>query len=172
MTAIWANDGERWKQLPPVPFELEEKLHDLIEVAPEMLPLSGTSELFVLGREVTCGSGSADLIGVEPSGRVVLIEVKLAKNAEARRAVVAQLLSYAAFVKGDSVDAFHERLRKHLHRVGKASVAEVVADGVALGFDSDRFLMQLAEGKISMDAMPQASTPQKPATAKKANAAD
>ena len=39
-------------------------------------------------------------------------------------------------------------------------------------FSSQEFLMQLAEGKISMDAMPQASTPQKPATAKKANAAD
>ena len=39
-------------------------------------------------------------------------------------------------------------------------------------FSSQEFLMQLAEGKISMDAMPQASTPQKPVTAKKANAAD
>jgi hypothetical protein len=54
----------------------------------------------MLGREVPLGSGYADLLAVETSGRLVLIEVKLAKNAEARRAVVAQVLAYAAFLHG------------------------------------------------------------------------
>lgn len=41
------------------------------------------------GSEVRLGSGYADLLAVETGGRPVLIEVKLAYNAEARRAGVA-----------------------------------------------------------------------------------
>lgn len=40
------------------------------------------------------------MIAVEPNGRLVVIEVKLANNAEARRAVVAQVLTYAAYLHG------------------------------------------------------------------------
>ena len=65
-----------------------------------MLPLAGAPRLVMLGREVPLGTGYADLLAVERSGRLVLIEVKLARNAEARRAVVAQILAYAAFLGG------------------------------------------------------------------------
>ncbi|HEV2069721.1 MAG TPA: hypothetical protein VGR26_08010 [Acidimicrobiales bacterium] len=81
-------------------FEKEEKLHDLIEEAPHLMPLAGAPRIVVLGREVTCGSGSADLLAIEDAGRPVVIEIKLAQNPEARRAVVAQVLSYASFLKG------------------------------------------------------------------------
>lgn len=75
-------------------------MHDLVEKTPQMLPLAGSPELTVLGREVRLGSGYADLLAVESSGRLVIIEVKLAANAEARRAVVAQVLSYAGYLQG------------------------------------------------------------------------
>ena len=65
-----------------------------------MLPLTGAPQLVVVGREVQLGNGYADLIAVEPSGRLAIIEVKLARNAEARRAVVAQVLTYAAYLRG------------------------------------------------------------------------
>jgi hypothetical protein len=35
-------------------------LHDLIEEAPELLPLSGSPRLVVVGREVAIGGGYAD----------------------------------------------------------------------------------------------------------------
>ena len=44
------------------------------------------------------GNGYADLLAVEPPGRMVVIEVKLARNSEARRAIVAQVLTYAGFL--------------------------------------------------------------------------
>jgi hypothetical protein len=44
-----------------------------------------------VGREVPLGGGYADLLAVEASGRLGMIEVKLARNSEARRAVVAQV---------------------------------------------------------------------------------
>ena len=41
-------------------------------------------------------AGYADVVGIEEDGRPVIIEVKLRNNAESRRAVIAQTLSYAA----------------------------------------------------------------------------
>ena len=70
-----------------------------------MLPLAGSPRLFVLGREVPLGSGYADLLAVEASGRPVIAEVKLARSSEAKRAIVAQVISYAAFLQGFDVES-------------------------------------------------------------------
>jgi len=54
----------------------------------------------------------------------VLIEVKLATNAEARRAVVAQLLGYAAHLRGLSAEELEEILRPHLKKQGHSSLVD------------------------------------------------
>jgi hypothetical protein len=100
MTAIWARSDDGWKTLVTAGFPVEARLHGLVEEAPELLPLSGGARLTVVGREVPIGPWFADLVAVEPDGRIAIIEVKLARNSEARRAVVAQVLSYAAFLQG------------------------------------------------------------------------
>lgn len=98
---VWGTDPVgQWRPLVPAPYPSEADLHDLVEKAPQMLPLAGSPRLTVLGREVRLGTGYADLLAVESSGRLVIIEVKLAGNAESRRAVVAQVLSYAGYLQG------------------------------------------------------------------------
>lgn len=119
-----------------------------------MLPLAGSPRLTVVGREVRLGTGYADLIAVEPEGRVVIIEVKLAKSAELRRAVVAQVLAYAAFLVGTDPREFEKDiLRNHLPLRGFESVvqaaaagdqeggldAESIAEGLADSLQSGRF---------------------------------
>lgn len=105
MNAIWGSDGNGlWHPLTPVSYPAEAVLHDLVQRAPAMLPLAGAPRLTMLGREVRVGLGAADLLAVESSGRLVIIEVKLAGNAESRRAVVAQVLSYAGYLQGLDVD--------------------------------------------------------------------
>ncbi len=80
--------------------------------------------MIVLGSEVTLGNGTADVLALERTGRFVLIEVKLASNSEARRAVVAQLLSYASFLRGVSLGGFEVgTLARHLHDRGAATIA-------------------------------------------------
>ena len=96
MTAIWQNNGTGWHLLVPRGFPNEASLHDLVEQAPHLLPLAGNPRLIVIGREVQLVNGFADLIAIEPNGRITVIEIKLARNAEARRAVIAQVLAYAA----------------------------------------------------------------------------
>ncbi len=60
-------------------------------------------------REVRLSAGSADMPAVDSFGRLVIIEVKLAANAAARRAVVAEVLSYAGYLQGLDPDQLSRR---------------------------------------------------------------
>jgi hypothetical protein len=147
VSAIWQQtDSGGWKLLEPVGFPDERALHGLVERSPQILPLSGKPQLVVLGREVGLGGNKADLIAIETTGRPVVMEVKLAHNAESRRAVAAQVLTYAAFLHKLSVAQLEtEILGRHLHDLGVTTVAEAVKNVDQEGiFDEDEFLRSLS----------------------------
>jgi hypothetical protein len=82
----------------------EEKFRGLIEAHPEVIPISEinpTATVAIpIGREVTIPSvGSVDLLFLDDTGRLVVIECKLIQNPEARREVIAQLLEYGSRVR-------------------------------------------------------------------------
>lgn len=140
MTAIWHKGSDTWRQLTPAPFSAEADLHDLVEEAPQLLPLSGSPALVVIGREVRLGGGYADLIAVDPTGQLAIIEVKLAANDEARRAVVAQVLAYAAFLDHMSYADFEDRvMRPHLTGRGHPSLAAAAETAAPGTFDPQGF---------------------------------
>jgi hypothetical protein len=166
VTALWENRGSGWHLLSASGFTDEAALHDLVEEAPHLLPLSGSPALVVVGREVPLGGGYADLVAVEPNGRLVVIEVKLARNAEARRAVVAQILAYAAALHGLSQDDVERTvLGRELARRGYVSLADAVrvsdqdgsfsaeafADGLGESLDSGRFRLVLVLDEAPAD---------------------
>lgn len=127
MASIWTNDGNKWRLTSPSGFPDEATLHKLIQEAPGILPLAGEPEIAILGSEVNLGSGYADLIGVESNGRPVVIEVKLSRNNEARRAVVAQILAYAAYLHGYTVNALEEGpLKTSLQEEGHGNILDAV----------------------------------------------
>ena len=127
MAPLWLKDTEGWRTMPPTGFPAEAALHGIVEEAPNLLPLSGTPQLTVIGREVPLGSGYADLLAVEQTGRLVVIEVKLARNAEARRAVVAQVLAYAAYLHGLTPSALEKDvLGAKLRERGYETLADAV----------------------------------------------
>jgi hypothetical protein len=118
MTAIWMEDDTGiWSLQPAASYDNEQSLHDIVMSTPELWPLSGSPHLTVLGREVALQSaGYADVLAVEPDGRPVIIEVKLRNNAESRRAVIAQTISYAASLHRISRQDFEEVvLARHLN---------------------------------------------------------
>ncbi len=128
MTSIWEERDGEWRLLDPTGFPDEESLHDRVEEAPQLLPLAGSPRLTILGREVYLGPGKADLVAVDRHGRPTVVEVKLAKNAEARRAVVAQVLAYASYLYGQTVtDLEAGPLASHLRIRGFDSIASAVA---------------------------------------------
>jgi len=103
--------------------------------------------LIVLGREVQLGSGRADLVAIEPSGRLAIIEIKLAWNAEARRAIIAQVLAYAAYLWGlDQITLEQDVLSWHLQKRGYESLAHAVASNDQEGsFDTEAFSSGVTE---------------------------
>ena len=145
MSGIWTQSDQGWSLSSPEGFADEATLHDLIEKTPEMLPLSGTPTLVILGREVLLGSGYADLLGVETSGRPVIVEIKLAYNNEARRAVVAQILAYAANLHGLSQQQLEDRVRNQLRQRDHATLADAVRSAQEDAFDADEFTAALDE---------------------------
>lgn len=150
MAGIWINSGTdetRWTLGAPRPFPDEKTLHGLIAENPQLLPLAGSPQLTVLGSEVQLGTGYADILAVEPSGRPAIIEVKLAKNSEARRAIVAQVLAYAAFLQGLTVENLEqENLQTHLSNAGYGSILEAVQANDQDGeVDADSFSATLQE---------------------------
>ena len=128
MSGIWTNAGNGWRLVDSQPFTDEATLQALVAENPQLLPLAGSPRLFTLGTEVRLGTGYADVLAVEASGRPVIIEVKLARNAEARRAVVSQVLSYAAFLHGSEVVELEKGpLRSALAKSGQGSIIDAIA---------------------------------------------
>lgn len=140
MTGIWSETAAGWRPLAPVGFAQERESHDLIERSPGMLPLAGAPRLVVLGREVRCGNGSADLIAVDANtGVPVVIEIKRAANSD-RRAVLTQVLGYAAHLRRLDASAFEALLGPHLLRMRAESILAAV--GAAMqdpAFDATAF---------------------------------
>jgi hypothetical protein len=91
--------------------------------------------------------GYADLIAIEPTGRLVIIEIKLAKNAEARRAVIAQVLAYASYFWGmNQATLEQEVLSQHLQARGYTSLAHAIESNDQEGsFDAEAFSTGIAE---------------------------
>ena len=147
MTGIWTNMGEGWELGSPQAFQDEATLHSLIEENPQLLPLAGSPRLTVLGSEIQLGTGYADILAVESSGRPAIIEVKLASNPEARRAIVSQVIAYAAFLHGLDVERLEQGpLRKPLVDAGYGSILDAVqAQDQEGAVDADSFSNSMQE---------------------------
>lgn len=147
MAGIWTNTGEGWELSSPQAFQDEATLHGLIEKNPQFLPLAGSPRLTILGSEIQLGSGYADLLAVESSGRPTIIEVKLASNPESRRAIVSQVIAYAAFLQGSSLESLEQGpLRRSLSEASYGSILEAVqAEDQEGAIDSDSFPASMQE---------------------------
>lgn len=147
MTEIWRKTDGAWRTVRPSGFMDEHDLHTQIVDSPEMLPLSDKPQLVATFREVGLGGGSADVLAFEDNGRPVVIEVKLSKNPEAKRAVVAQTLTYAAGLHGITVEDLERSiLAPHLSDDEHERLADAVEETTGGGgFDRDRFYGNLAE---------------------------
>ena len=115
----------------------EAELHDALTRYPKLIPLSdlGMGTGVVIGRESALAAGYADLVLVDESGQLCIVEVKNAGNPDTRR-VVAQLLDYAASLWGATVGELTSRiLHPYLDRTGtsepSADIGEFVARTVA-----------------------------------------
>ena len=93
-----------------------------------------------VGREASLGSGYVDVLWVDVEGRLTVIEVKLRSNPEVRREVLAQALSYGAFLEGMTVESFFDG-------VARPYLSKVHGDRLG-GFDLPAAVAALAGAEI------------------------
>jgi hypothetical protein len=101
-------DGGKVTPLSETEFTGEGKLQDYLEEYPTLIPLAdiveGASDLICIGREVSAGSGSIDLLCIDKDSLVTVVETKLRRNREARREVIGQIIEYASYVSQWTAD--------------------------------------------------------------------
>ncbi len=103
LPGINLRDSPALRQILGGPQRLEAAMRDLLAQYPQLIPANQMGpetdppRFVAMGREVSVPSGSVDLVFADHRGVPTLIETKLAENPDARRAVIGQILEYAAY---------------------------------------------------------------------------
>ena len=105
--------------IKPKSFETEKILQEAVKKYPEIIPLEEIDEnfdpLLIIGREFSLeGAGSIDLLGIDVSGLITIIEFKLEKNTDIRK-IVAQVIEYAANLWEMSYDVLDKKVQGYFN---------------------------------------------------------
>lgn len=154
MAKILLIEGENTKVVEKTKFTEEGKLQDYLEKYPPLIPLAeiveGASDLLCIGREVGAGSGAVDLLFIDKDGLLTVVETKLAKNPEARRTVIGQIIEYASYISQWTVDDVYRIANEYL----KSNLDEVMQKMSEGEFSDDNFRsnieQNLKSGKIRL----------------------
>lgn len=125
MTILLRSADGSWSEPTLTGYENEASLQQLIAEHPSLIP--GVSARAVACREFSSGVGPADVVILDESGDLTLIECKLTTNPQIRREIVGQVLDYASRLWGMRVDQFEERWR----RASKSDISPLA------GFDDE-----------------------------------
>lgn len=114
-------DGS-FQALTPSAFQQESSLQDLLEEHPALV-LAGLGDeeiphIWTIGWEVSTEAGSIDLLLLDSSGGVWVVETKLACNSEVKKQVVGQVLAYASCVADWTASDLQEIGDRYLHERG------------------------------------------------------
>ncbi len=86
-------------------FGLESELEEVVASRPDLLTTANDHKLALVGRQIDLpDAGLLDLLFVSEAGLPVAAEVKLARNGESRRQIVAQLVDYLSSLTLLTVD--------------------------------------------------------------------
>ena len=100
-------------------FHSEATLQTYLEQFPSLLPVWEVDEnaapLLTIGREVGVPSGAVDLLFTDASGLLTVVETKLARNPEARREVIGQVIEYASYLCTWDADDIERQGNDYLH---------------------------------------------------------
>jgi hypothetical protein len=162
--------------LTEAPAENEHHLQEVMKESPKLLPIDDlgvTGPLLVVGRESSVASGSIDLVGVVPSGDLVLVEFKTGPQNPDFRHALAQLIDYGSDLWGMTFEDFdHGIVQRYLEGrycppvykgCGTLSgLAELAWKSEEFAWDefSDRLAKVLSDGDFHYVVAAQKFTPQ------------
>jgi hypothetical protein len=118
------NGSKKWELVESNAYAAEKELQELLAESPELISLDeirpGAGPLVASVREISLPVGYIDILAFTPQGDIVIVECKLAKNIQAKREVIGQILDYAAHLW----ELSYEDLDQHIHtRTGQSLIS-------------------------------------------------
>jgi hypothetical protein len=102
-------------KMTSVPYVDEDELQSVLEEYPELLQDVDGPPLRWVGRGVALGdAGFADLLFLDAEGHLTVVEVKLARNPESRREVLAQVFDYTSALAEYTIDELDDEVKGEL----------------------------------------------------------
>lgn len=104
MAVCYVSDEGR-QQLSAIPYEDERELQRVVADSPYLLAEDDEPEPVLVAREVALvGAGKADLVYLDQTGQITVVEVKLGRNSQSRREVVGQVFDYVSTLADHTLD--------------------------------------------------------------------
>ncbi|MEB7448178.1 PDDEXK family nuclease [Arthrobacter koreensis] len=139
-------DGS-WREPAAAGYALEAELQEILAAYPKLIP--GVRGGAAACREFQSGVGPADVVVVDSSGELTLVECKLAANPQVRREIVGQMFDYAARLWKLDIDDFEAKWRTATGDDLFAAGDEEARDALARSLQDGRFHIVLAVDAIN-----------------------
>ena len=163
MTILARKNGEKFETIKKTGFDLENKLQELIlddQIMKKIkLDFNDDTTLVTLSRELDSGVGGIDVLAIDETGSIYIIETKLHENPD-RREILAQVMDYAGAMwnKFRDFNTFEEELQRHNSTSKRNQIlsgkylSKIISDS-ALGFtdkeDTDNIIKKMQENFFS-----------------------
>jgi Holliday junction resolvase-like predicted endonuclease len=136
-------------------FSEERKLQDIIKRYPEVLSIPTNGSIVPLVTEYPTNTGSVDLIAFDEGGKIYVIETKLHRNYDKRKAL-AQLIDYASQIAmHETFEDFKEKVRRVTGRTFEEIVKErfgeeyeQILDRLKTAFNGEDFALVLVMDEL------------------------
>ena len=138
-------------EMTMVDYSDERSLVDLLIRSPRLIAPDDGSDIAYVGREIILReAGKLDLLFINAEGLPIAVEVKLRKNSESRREVVAQALDYMSSLATMTIEEINSVSGGGLERAIKSIADDIEPE--ALSFDQlwDSFALNLRAGRSRM----------------------
>jgi hypothetical protein len=131
--------GGRWEPPGVDSYENERELQQLVADSPQLV---ASTEAVVALREFSLpAAGTLDVLIIDLDGHLTLVEAKLNRNPDIRRAVVGQLLGYAGALWGMGYDELDAAVAR---RKAATLVELAVAKAEGADFEAEEFRARVA----------------------------
>lgn len=134
--------GGTWTSPEGTGYPNEAELQAMLHAQPSLI--EGTNADAVAVQEFVTDVGRADLLVLDTTGSITVVECKLGANSEARRTIVGQVLDYAARLAEMSVEEFARRWTER----GGPSLDTYFHDGASEGRET--FESNLSSGVFTL----------------------
>lgn len=123
------------------PYANEDELQKHIFEHPELLSESNDDKYISIAREVKIDAGRIDVLMLSHTGNIVVVEVKLDRNQQSRREIVAQIVDYVSTLSELSIYELNDRTNhKLLDKLEEAEIPPETADKLLRNADIEVIL--------------------------------